>query len=269
MKVGFSLAIPNAENCAAILPMIRDAGFDGFEPTFIPQDGCPNIENPEASAEKLKTEADKLGLEIPSMRGGPSFWPTFASPDKAERDRAVATAEKALNAVKIMGGTDLLTVPGQIKESKDYEAAIGYALESGKRVAELAEEIGVRSCMENVANGMFISPLDMRNFIDEIGSPMVKSYFDVGNCLFMGQGYPENWIHILGERIGRIHFKDATQYGELTYLLQGDVDWPAVVAAMREIGYDGYVCVELDPYKLCPERMLEETCKNTRAILAM
>lgn len=269
MEVGFSLAIPNEKNCDEILPMIRDAGFDGFEPTLTPKAGLPNLEAPEASAEKLKAKADKLGLEIPSMRGGPTFWPTFASPDKAARDHAVDVAEKALNAVKTMGGTDLLVVPGQIQESRDYQAAIGYATESGKRVAGLAEKIGIKACMENVQNGMFISPLDMRSFVDAIGSPMVGAYFDVGNCLYLGQGYPEDWIRILNTRIGRIHFKDAVERKEIAYLLQGDVNWPAVAKAMRDVGYDRYVCVELNPYKLAPERMLDETCKNARAILAM
>lgn len=269
MKIAFSLAIPSEQKCDEILPMIRDAGFDGFEPTLMPQGGLPNLEEPDASAERLRAKADALGLEIPSMRGGPTFWPTFASPNKEDRDRAVDAAGSALNAVRIMGGSALLVVPGRVQESRSYLAAIQWATESGKRVAKLAEEAGILACMENVANGMFISPLDMRNFIDEIASPMVKAYFDVGNCLAMGQGYPEDWINILGGRIGRIHFKDAAENGEIRYLLQGDVDWPAVMANLRKIGYDQYVAIELNPYKLAPQRMLEEACKNARVILDM
>ena len=80
MKLGFSLAIPNEKYVDEILPMIRAAGFDGFEPTLTPKDGLPNLAEPEASAERLRVKAEKLGLEIPSMRGGPTFWPLFASP---------------------------------------------------------------------------------------------------------------------------------------------------------------------------------------------
>jgi hexulose-6-phosphate isomerase len=269
MKLGFSLAIPNEKFCNEILPMIRDAGFDGFEPTLTPKDGLPNLAEPEASAERLRVKAEKLRLEIPSMRGGPTFWPLFASPNKDDRDRAIAAADEALKAVKIMGGSAMLVVPGQIKESRDYLAATGWATESAKRLAPLAERLSILACIENVENGLFISPLDMRNLIDAVASPWVKSYFDVGNCLCMGQGFPEDWIRILGQRIGRIHFKDAVPHKEIAYLLQGEVNWPAVVKAMRDIGYDQYVCVELSPYKLLPHRMLEETCKTARAILAM
>ena len=269
MKIAFSLAIPNEKECDEILPMIRDAGFDGFEPTLTPAGGFPNLEEPEASAEKLKAKADALGLEIPSMRGGPTFWPTFASPNPEDRDTAIDAAEKGMNAVRIMGGSAILVVPGRIQESRDYLAATQWATENGKRVAELAERIGILACMENVANGLFISPIDMRNLIDDIASPMVKSYFDVGNCLSMGQGYPEDWINILGERIGRIHFKDGIENGDMCYLLQGEVNWPAVMESIRKIGYDQYISVELNPYKLAPERMLAETCKNTQVILSM
>jgi len=269
MKIGYSLAIGNEKAAERILPMIKDAGFDGFEPTLTPKDGLPNLEAVETSAKRLAALAEKLGLEIPSMRGGPLFWPTFASPNAQDRNRAVEIAEKALLAVKILGGSALLVVPGRLQESKDYESALRWAIETAKRVAELAGKMGIRVGLENVANGLFLSPLELRQAIDEIGSPMVGAYFDVGNCLYLGQGYPENWIRILGKRIVRVHFKDAVERKEIRHLLLGDVDWPEVMRALRDVGYDDYVCVELPTYKLAPHRMLEETRKNVAEILSM
>ena len=82
--------------------------------------------------------------------------------------------------------------------------------------------------------------------MDEIGSDNVGVYFDVGNVILTG--YPEQWIHILGQRIKRIHFKDFKRdVGNLSGfcdLLDGDVNFPAVMAALREIGYTGPVTSE-------------------------
>ena len=47
-----------------------------------------------------------------------------------------------------------------------------------------------------------LSPLEFRNFLDAVGSPMVKAYFDVGNV--MASGYPDQWIRILGDRIPHV-----------------------------------------------------------------
>lgn len=60
--------------------------------------------------------------------------------------------------------------------------------------------------VENVWNKFLLSPLEMRAFIDEIGSEWIGSYFDVGNVVYAG--YPEQWIRILGKRIKKVHFKD-------------------------------------------------------------
>lgn len=96
---------------------------------------------------------------------------------------------------------------------------------------------------------IFAFPLEMRDFLDKVGSEYVGSYFDVGNVLPFG--YPEQWIRILGKRIRKVHFKDfrrsvGTPDG-FVELLTGDVDYPAVTEAFREIGYDGWVTAEIIP----------------------
>ncbi|WP_289140775.1 sugar phosphate isomerase/epimerase [uncultured Brevibacillus sp.] len=60
--------------------------------------------------------------------------------------------------------------------------------------------------VENIWNQFLLSPLKMRDFIDKIGSPWVRVFFDVGNVVAFG--YPEQWIRILGKRIVKVHFKD-------------------------------------------------------------
>ena len=115
-----------------------------------------------------------------------------------------------------------------------------------KSLAPFAEELGVTLGVENVWNKFLLSPLEMRDFLDKIGSPRVKSYFDVGNVV--ATGYPEQWIRILGERIARVHFKDfqrdvATLDG-FCDLLEGDADYAAVMRELRAVGYDGPVAAE-------------------------
>jgi hexulose-6-phosphate isomerase len=92
-------------------------------------------------------------------------------------------------------------------------------------------------------------------------------YFDVGNVIYMRTGHPQQWLRELGRKyICRIHFKDALP-GQVQYLLEGQVNWPAVRSAMREIGYDDWVGVELNLPAHHPQAMLTATCRAAEAIL--
>jgi len=104
------------------------------------------------------------------------------------------------------------------------------------------------------------SPLEMRNFIDEIQEEYVQVYFDVGNVMLFG--YPEQWIRILGRRIKKVHFKDfLTSIGTLdgfVGLLHGDVNWKEVMKAFKEIRYEGFATGEYFPYKFYGDQLVED-----------
>jgi L-ribulose-5-phosphate 3-epimerase len=202
------------------------------------------------------------------MRGGPGFWPTFASDDPANRRLAVELAEKALEALAIMGGDTLLIVPGQWEPHQMYGAIWNNALQTAREIASIAKKANLRIALENVENRFLLSPLEWRRFLDQVGSPRVRMYFDVGNVVYLGLGHPQQWMAELGrEYIARIHFKDAMIRGPLTYLLEGQVDWPAVRTAMRAMGYSDWVGVELALPAHHPEAMLAGTYQAARAIV--
>jgi hexulose-6-phosphate isomerase len=212
----------------------------------MPEAALPNAADPRRSAERLRQLADEVGLRIPSMRGGPGFWPTFASDDAQKRRAAVDLAAKAFEALKILGGDTLLIVPGQWEPHQTYATVWNNALDTARRIADVAERAGITVALENVENRFLLSPREWVQFLDDVASSRVRMYFDVGNVVYLRLGYPEQWLRQLGKKyIARIHFKDAGVGGPLTYLLEGGVNWPAVRSAMREIGYDDWIGIEL------------------------
>jgi hexulose-6-phosphate isomerase len=114
-----------------------------------------------------------------------------------------------------------------------------------------------------------MSPLEMRDFIDSFQSEWVGAYFDVGNVLNFG--FPEQWIRILGKRIKAVHVKDfrlsAGNIHGFVNLLEGDVNWPEVSKALKEINYQGFITAELPAYKFHPELLIFETAKALEAII--
>ena len=85
--------------------------------------------------------------------------------------------------------------------------------------------------------------------MDETGRSNVGVYFDIANARRFG--WPQQWIRTLGRRIRQFHCKDyrmsVDTINGFTNLLDGDVDWPEVMTAIRETGYNGELVVELVP----------------------
>ena len=111
-------------------------------------------------------------------------------------------------------------------------------------------------------------PTAFRRYIEEIGSPNVKAYFDCGNILIYG--FPQQWIRTLGPLLHRVHVKDFRLNDlHFVYLLHGDVPWPEVMTALSEVGYDSFMTAELSPYPQCPEQMVFDTSQALTRIFAM
>jgi hexulose-6-phosphate isomerase len=230
------------------LRLAKRAGFDAVE-LNISEDGYlrPGMSDDEIGG--LRTAAENMSLELSSVCTGLWWKYPLTSPDPQIVDTAMEIARHGLKMAKVLGAGTLLIVPGIVTEDVPYEVAYERAQSALKRLAKDAEREGVSIGLENVGSKFLLSPLEMRDFIDSIESPYVKAYFDIGNVVL--NGYPEQWIRILGERIVNVHAKDycaaAGNYGSAN-VLTGDVNWIGVRNALREIGYDGAITAEIPGY---------------------
>ena len=114
--------------------------------------------------------------------------------------------------------------------------------------------------IENVWNKFLLSPLEMRSFVDQFHSPWLQTHFDMGNV--MQFGYPEDWIATLGNRIKRVHVKDyklsaRAEQGRFVPLLEGDVNFPAVMKALTDAGYRGFLSPEIDYDSAQPDQLMK------------
>ena len=257
------------------------SGFEGFE-IDLTEDGPLNFKSTAKDFAAIRAMAEKEGVRLSGLASGLYWGANPASADAAIRDRARQIIDRQISCAEALGIDAILVVPGSVGvdfipgcEVVDYEAAWNRAKEFIAGAVPGAERAGVQLGIENVWNKFLLSPLEMAAFIDQFGSEIVGSYFDVGNAL--ATGYPEQWIRILGKRIRRVHFKDYRRnvgsVDGFCDLLSGDVDWKAVVDSLRAAGYGGWVTAEMIPpvpfYKHCPDVLIENTSRAMDAILAL
>lgn len=271
MRTGFSFfSFDENVDVAWAMGHVKKAGYDGVE-LILGSHGYLREDSSERDILALKRLADDAGLDIPSV-GVWSLWEhNLVSDSAATRDRARSIIEGQIAAAALLGARCILVVPGYVgcdfapsPEVVDYDIAYDRAQGALSDLAELARDAQVKIGIENVWNRFLLSPIETARFVDEIGSPSLGVYLDVGNCVYTG--YPEQWIKILGQRIIQIHLSDARRscagLGSFVDLFAGDVDFPKVCAALARIGYDDYLTLEMLPnYRQFPEH----SCYSNKA----
>ena len=99
------------------------------------------------------------------------------------RARGLAGLETALRDCARYGGTTVLLVPAVVGREVSYAAAYERSRAEIRKALPLAEELGVAIALENVWNQFLLSPLEAARYVDELESPAVGWYFDVGNVV--------------------------------------------------------------------------------------
>jgi len=250
------------------------AGFDAVELCF-GETGELALDSSERLVRAIEADAIKVGIEIASVATG-LFWKySLTSGDAATREKAKEIVRKGLQIAAWAGTDALLVVPGVVTspistERVPYHLAWKRSTEAIRELVPFAEKLKVSIAVENVWSGFLLSPLEMASFIDAFGSRFVGAYFDVGNVLV--NAMPEDWIRVLGPRIRRVHLKDyRTGVGTLhgfVDLLAGDVNWPEVMKALREVGYEGPLTAEVFPYRHHPGVLIRNTSAAMDAIMS-
>lgn len=275
MKKSISIWSFQESDVRKCINLASKAGFQGIE-LALDSNGDVALDTSEEQLLLIKKEAADSGIQIHSVASGLYWDYSFTSNVEDERKKAYEIAVCQIRTAKILGADSVLIIPGAVgvdfikeREVIPYDTAYERALAAFQKLKAVAEEYEIQVGIENVWNKFLVSPLEMRTFIDQIDSPFVGSYFDVGNVVF--NGYPEHWIKILGDRIKKVHFKDyRREAGGLcgfVDLLAGDVDWKGVMQAFEKIRYDGWCTAEmLPPYSQYSDQIIYNTSASMERI---
>ena len=262
------------------MQLAKDAGFDGIELNY----DLENDLSPKSGAKEfhdIRRMADQIGIQISGVCSF-LFWPyPLTSNDPAERAR-FELAGKMTRAAHDLGTENLLVVPGAVsmpwREDHDptpNDVCDRRAREAIAKLLPQAERLNVSLNMENILfNGFLLSPAEMIDFVDSFSSEFVKVHFDTGNV--MEYQFPEHWIPLLGKRIKNVHLKEFTKKGTdhsleaFRPLLDGTTNWPAVLAAFDDVGYDSFLTFEyFHPYPHYPEALVFQTSDSLDRMLGV
>jgi hexulose-6-phosphate isomerase len=209
------------------LRLLKETGFEGVE---VPSQSRDAAIDPKV----LARASEKVGLPVHGV--------VIAShPD----------IRAAIDEAAFYGATSVLCVVPADRNAPFWEN-YRKTQEIVRRAIPHAEKKQVTILIENVWATFLIDPVLMARYLDELDSPFVRSYFDIGNVVRWG--WPQQWIEVLGKRIFKLHAKEydlkiAMNQGMAkafnTPIGKGSIDWPRVRQALKAIDYHGWVTAEV------------------------
>jgi len=250
----------------AIFGRARDLGFDGVEIGARRPHASPMDLDGKARA-RIREHADRAGLEIPAI----ASYNNFASPVLEQRENELLMAREQIKLARDLGapilrifaawrGITLRDGRGSYEMTRRYwdhgfpdvtsEERWRWVRECLKEAADFAGEAGVTLVLQN-HEPVIRYHGDMLALIRQVNSPALKACLDCPLLTSQEDAHVRAAVQETGALQVHSHYGgefeeqdgEAVQR-EIRFSRRGLINYPAFVKALKEIGYEGYLCYE-------------------------
>jgi D-psicose/D-tagatose/L-ribulose 3-epimerase len=244
MKISFSL-FPfeknftlHSERLKEALEFLSNVGYDGV-------DGVADQKrsNEKETWKNLKILLEEFDLELACIFGAT----TFNSPISTEREQAVETTKKLVDIASLLSCKNILIGGASIPEDAPLEKIWNWTVKTIKEAADYAYNNNVRLVYEywNRFETNFINRTDdVIKLIEEVDSKGLYALLDTFHMNIEEKSFVEP-VKKLGKKLGYVHLSENKRLA----LGDGHIDFPKFIQALKEINYDGYMCVEVFYYR--------------------
>jgi len=222
---------------------IARAGYDGIEIGCAAPHAYPAHISTERRRELRKIiEGEGLVVSslLPAPGGGPGNNP--ASLLREERAAAIAHYKEVVDLASDLGAERVLYVAGWRSYGVDARDALGWTLAALTDVGEHAAGKGITICIEPTSadSNLIDTAGHALKLRDDCGLANVKVMFDTYHALYRNE-VSSDYVYEMAPHLAHVHFADIDRLppGE------GVVDWVGVMQALKDIGFDGYVTMEI------------------------
>jgi len=234
------------------LAVIAGLGYDGVALTLDHPHLDPFAPDLAARTERLRRRLDELGLAVVIETGARYVldpWrkhePTLVS--EAGREQRIDYLHRAIRVAADLGAEAVSFWSGTLPDGVPAEQGWQRLTDGVAEVLAEAERREVR-CAFEPEPGMFVDTLaGVAELRRRLGDPdRLAVTVDIGHCVCNEPAPPQDCVREVGSLLGNVQADDMRpgvhehlEFGE------GDVDLPATLGALLDVGYAGLVSVEL------------------------
>ena len=231
------------------LALLADCGYDGVALTLDVAHHDPFAPDLPGRTGALRRRLEGLGLASVVETGARflldprrKHHPTLVSPDRADRARRVAFLQLCVDVAADLGSEAVSFWAGV--PTGDRAAAWDRLVDGVAQVVDHARQRGV-TCAFEPEPGMLVDDCDdWSRLADAV--PGLALALDTGHCIVSGRWTPHDAVRAFAPQLGAVAVEDMPR-GRHEHRApgEGDMDLPAVLGALRDVGYGGLVSLEL------------------------
>lgn len=211
--------------------------------------------SPEAELPQVLKALEETGLPVGAYAVGNNF----AVEDEVERARQVKIVTDGVDMAEKLGTNVVRVFSGDLSPEVTVEKARGWIIDGLKEAVEYSEKKGVVLALEN--HGLLAGKsTQIKEFIEEINSPFLRSTFDTGNFLLVDED-PSEAATRLAPLVAHVHFKDFRPHQEgegqpyvslagkkFTGMVagEGEVQLTQILQTLKKAGYSGWLSIEFE-----------------------
>ena len=233
------------------LSLLADTGYDGVALTLDVQHLDPFAPDLLARAVQLRARLDALGLGVVVETGARYLMdprdkhePTLVTAYEEGRARRLDFLRRCADVADELGAEALSFWTGVPRAGVDRAQAWRWVREGVMALVDSHGERGPALAVEPEP-GMLLEDCDDWQRL-QASVPQVQLALDTGHCIVAGQYAPDQAVRVFAPHLGTVAVEGMRRgVHEHLPLDEGDVDLPAVLQALVDVGYDRLVTLEL------------------------
>ena len=217
----------------------------------------------------VQTNTERLtaaGIRINVCHGPFSHNDDISVTDPPARAAALDRQLVALRHTALTGAHCMVVHPSGLVNDSERGPRSDNLRAGIETLLKAAEQTGVKLALENMLpNHLCSRAADVRAFLDEFDTPLLRVCFDVGHAN-VGSENIQQAISALQDRIIAFHLHDNDGTRDIhVQPPYGSIDWPALVAKLLSLNFPHPFSIECDPWNQAP---LSVMLREVRAIFA-
>jgi len=225
------------------------------------------------NGKKLVEACTTYGVKVSTFWAGytgPVVWNFIEGPrtiglvPEQYRAQRVKELKQAADFAAKFGLPSITTHVGFLPEDPNDELYIG-TVKALKEIVSHCKELGIDFLFETGQE----TPVTLLRTIEQIGLDNSGINLDTANVILYGKGNPVDSLDVFGKYVKDLHIKDGCfptcgdELGKQVQLGEGKVDFKAVIAGLKKLGYSGPLTIERE----CGDG--EEQTRDIKAAIEM
>lgn len=274
MEFAFSTNAFKKFSLADTINILSEIGYTGVEILCDIPHAYPKIQS-DSDISEIKQLLSKLRISISNLNAftlfaiGDTHHPSWIEKDPGYRKLRI---EHTLDCIKLahkLGVNNISTEPGGpvMNHGLTESELLKIFVDGIHQILETAEEENVTVLVEPEPGLLIENSQQFVRFIKNFDAESIGLNLDIGHFFCVGED-PSQVINKLSEYVRHVHLEDISADRTHNHLILGEgaINIDSALRSLKDIGYEGFVTVELYPYQECPAYAAREAMKFIKSL---